>query len=176
MDENQTQTAGTATQNSGEMKSPQDTEKQEQSSTSTSTSATLPSPKVDPWLVTWDGPDDPANPKNWTYRKKWCITIVVSTYTFISPISTSIVAPALLKIAPDLHIHSFFVASLTLSIFILAYGFGPFVIGPSSEIYGRVTVLQIANLFYLVFNTACGFAKNTRQLIAFRFLAGIGGR
>ena len=44
-----------------------------------------------------------------------------------------------------------------------------------SEIYGRVPVLQLANLFYLVFNTACGASKNTSQMIAFRFLSGLGG-
>lgn len=133
-------------------------------------------PILDPYLVTWNGPNDVANPKNWTHRRKWLVTVVVSTYTFISAISTSIVAPALITLAPDLHIHSSFVASLTLSIFILAYGFGPFLIGPLSEVYGRVAVLQLANFCYLAFNTACGFSQSAGQLIAFRFLAGIGGR
>jgi len=31
------------------------------------------------------------------------------------------------------------------------------------------------HFFPLVFNTACGFAKNKNELIAFRFLAGLGG-
>ena len=126
--------------------------------------------------VTWDGPNDPSNPKNWTYRRKWTVTITVSAYTFISPVSTSIVAPALSSIGTTLHIQSEFVLSLCLSIFILAYAFGPFLIGPLSEIYGRVLVLQLANLFYLVFNTACGFAHSTTQMVVFRFLAGLGGR
>ena len=26
-------------------------------------------------LVTWDGPDDPRNPRNWPKRKKW-VTII----------------------------------------------------------------------------------------------------
>ena len=56
--------------------------------------------------------------------------------------------------------------------FILAYAFGPFLIGPLSEVYGRVRILQLANLLYLVFNTACGFARNKGDMIAFRFLAG----
>lgn len=76
----------------------------------------------------------------------------------------------------DLHIHSSFEQSLTLSVFVLAYAFGPFVIGPLSEVYGRVVVLQLANLWYLVFNIACGSATSKGQMIAFRFLAGIGGR
>ena len=30
----------------------------------------------DPNLVTWDGPDDPKNPKAWAFRKKWAAVIV----------------------------------------------------------------------------------------------------
>ena len=41
--------------------------------------------------------------------------------------------------------------------------------------YGRVPVLQLANLFFLVFNLVCGFAQNATQMIVFRFLAGLGG-
>lgn len=64
---------------------------------------------------------------------------------------------------------------LTLSIFILAYAIGPLFLGPLSEVYGRVPVLQLSNLFYLVFNTACGASKSKGQMIAFRFLSGLGG-
>jgi hypothetical protein len=28
-------------------------------------------------FVTWDGPDDPENPKNWSYAYKWWITITM---------------------------------------------------------------------------------------------------
>ncbi|GAB1206156.1 hypothetical protein APSETT445_004838 [Aspergillus pseudonomiae] len=41
--------------------------------------------------------------------------------------------------------------------------------------YGRVVVLQSANMFYLVFNTVCGFATSGNQMLAFRFLSGFGG-
>lgn len=30
----------------------------------------------DPNLVTWDGPDDPANPKNWSMRRRWAATLI----------------------------------------------------------------------------------------------------
>lgn len=43
------------------------------------------------------------------------------------------------------------------------------------QLYGRVPVLQLANLEYLIFNAACGAARNEKEMIAFRFLAGIGG-
>ena len=28
-------------------------------------------------IVTWDGPDDPENPKNWSYAYKWWVTAIV---------------------------------------------------------------------------------------------------
>lgn len=50
-----------------------------------------------------------------------------------------------------------------------------FVWGPMSEVFGRVRVMQCANLIFLLFNTLCGFAKTKQQMMAFRFLSGIGG-
>jgi hypothetical protein len=38
--------------------------------------------EADPNVVTWDGPDDPANPRNWSLRRKWLITILFSVTTF----------------------------------------------------------------------------------------------
>jgi MFS family permease len=84
------------------------------------------------------------------------------------------VAPALKFIAADIGIQEEFISQLTLSIFILAYAIGPLFLGPLSETYGRAIVLQLANLFYLVFNIACGVSQSTGKLIAFRFLSGLG--
>lgn len=35
----------------------------------------------DPNMVTWDGPDDPTNPQNWSTGYKWFITIVCGIMT-----------------------------------------------------------------------------------------------
>ena len=47
-------------------------------SPTTTVTSRSPSPKVDgkdPDKVTWDGPDDPQNPQNWSNRYRWFITI-----------------------------------------------------------------------------------------------------
>src|ERR1700761_6635950 len=95
----------------------------------------------------------------------------VSSFTFISPVSSSMVAPALTAIAREFSITNDVELSLTLSIFVLAYAIGPLFLGPLSEMFGRVIVLQLANLFYLCFNLGCGFAQTKAQMIAFRFLS-----
>ncbi|KAH9945465.1 MFS polyamine transporter [Epithele typhae] len=126
-------------------------------------------------IVNWDGPDDPLNPKNWSSRKKWAATAVVSAFTFISPLSSSMMAPASDQIASEFGVTNDIVIAMMTSIFVAAFAFGPLLLGPLSEVYGRARVLQLANLFYLAWNLGCGFAQNTGQLIAFRFLAGLGG-
>lgn len=84
-------------------------------------------------------------------------------------------APALPTIAEEFHITNSMEQALVMSIFLLAYAIGPFLLGPLSEIYGRVVILQTANIVYLVFNTLCGVAKTKEQILAFRFLSGLGG-
>jgi MFS family permease len=99
----------------------------------------------------------------------------VASFTFISPVSSSIVAPATQKISESFEITNFAVSQISYSVFVLGYAFGPLFLSPLSEIYGRSRLLQLANLFYLIFNTVAGFSRNTGELIAFRFLSGLGG-
>jgi MFS family permease len=85
------------------------------------------------------------------------------------------VTPVLPDIGDDFDIPEGFMRQLVMTIFLLGYAQGPFVLAPLSEIFGRVTVLQYANLVYLLFNTCCGFARTKEQMLAFRFLSGLGG-
>ncbi|KAH7318876.1 MFS general substrate transporter [Rhizoctonia solani] len=129
-----------------------------------------------PDFVDWDSPDDPKNPRNWSFRHRWAATAVVSLFTFMSPLASSMVAPALPQISRELNLEQGSVLeSMTLSVFVLAYAVGPLIFGPLSEIYGRRLILQGSNLFFLAFNIACSRAKTSSQLLAFRFLAGLGG-
>ncbi|KAF8624243.1 hypothetical protein AX15_005973 [Amanita polypyramis BW_CC] len=126
-------------------------------------------------IVDWDGPDDPANPLNWPYRRKWTATAIVSLFTFVSPVSSAMVAPASEQIAKEFGIKSDALIAMTTSIFVLGYSVGPLVIGPLSEIFGRSRVFQLANIWFLAWNIGCSFAQSGGQLIAFRLLAGLGG-
>ncbi|KAG1814356.1 major facilitator superfamily domain-containing protein [Suillus subaureus] len=94
-------------------------------------------------IVDWDGPDDPQNPKNWSLRRKWAATIILSSFTFISPVSSSMIVPATSEVASTFKINDDAILALTTSIFVLAYD------RLICEIYGRSRVLQLANLWYL---------------------------
>lgn len=85
------------------------------------------------------------------------------------------IAPASDQLAAQFGITNTSEIALLTSIFVLAYAFGPLILGPLSEIYGRSRVIQGANMWYLAWNLGCGFAQNSGQLYAFRLLAGFGG-
>jgi hypothetical protein len=37
-----------------------------------------PESEADSNIVTWDGPNDPTNPRNWSRKYKWFITLLIS--------------------------------------------------------------------------------------------------
>jgi hypothetical protein len=129
----------------------------------------------DDHIICWSGQDDPERPTNWPLRKKWIATVLVSLFTLMAPVTSSMIAPCLAVMSKDLGVTKEIDQTLMLSLFILAFAFGPLLFGPMSEIFGRVPVLQATNAFYLVFNLACGFAQNGTQMMVFRFLSGLGG-
>lgn len=91
----------------------------------------------------------------------------------VTLMSGTMMAPALSTIAHDLQL-DIATVTLALSIYVLAYAFGPLLLAPSTEIYGRRPVWLLSGTIYLIFNTVCGFAQNHATLIAARFLAGMG--
>ena len=82
-------------------------------------------------------------------------------------------APAIDTIAVELNM-STTESTMALSVYLLATAFGPLVIGPLSEIYGRKSIFHVTNAWFLVWNLACGFANSKGLLISARLLAGFG--
>ena len=78
----------------------------------------------DPNLVTWDSPDSMENPRNWSPLRKTTVVVIVSSYTFLSPLSSSVIAPALPLLSQQFNVTSSARESLMLSVFVLAYAVG----------------------------------------------------
>ncbi|KAN0062201.1 hypothetical protein ACQY0O_005381 [Thecaphora frezii] len=154
----------------------EDDEKRISSSTETS-SPTMDGPPTpeDPYLVTWSTPDSNENPRNWSQHRRWAVVVLVSSYTFLSPLASSMIAPALPLLSQQFHVTSHVQKNLMLSTFVLAYALGPLFLAPLSEMFGRRLVLQTANVVFIVFNIACGTSQTSTQLTVFRFFAGLGG-
>lgn len=130
--------------------------------------------KIDRELITF-GFNNPEDPRNWKTSKKVYVVVFVSMYTLISPMSSSILSPAIKDLAKDFNITSPVIQAMVISIHILAWALGPLVIAPLSEDdrIGRKRVLSISCWLSLVFNLACALSKNTTQILVFRFVSGL---
>ncbi|KAI0100875.1 major facilitator superfamily domain-containing protein [Nemania sp. FL0031] len=137
--------------------------------------AIIPTSDLDRGVVGWEGPDDPAMPLNFDSRRKWIVVTCLSLITLFSPLSSSILAPAINAVSADFHTTDTTKASLPVSIFLLGYAVGPLFLSPLSEIYGRAVVLSSANAFFCVWHIGCALAPSLNALIVFRFLCGVGG-
>lgn len=67
------------------------------------------------------------------------------------------------------------VATFVVSIYFLGFAFGPLVVAPMSETFGRVYVYHIGNIAFTIFSIAAACSVNIGMLMAFRFLMGLVG-
>ncbi|CAG8971641.1 hypothetical protein HYALB_00003109 [Hymenoscyphus albidus] len=124
--------------------------------------------------VSWD-PQDPTHPRNWPLWKKRSHILLVALITFLTPFASSMVAPAIPQLKTKFHFESGTLGSFIVSIYLLGYVFGPLVVAPMSEMYGRLPVYHFCNVGFVVTSIACAVSTNVHMLIGFRFLAGTFG-
>ncbi|KAH8425142.1 MFS transporter [Aspergillus melleus] len=125
--------------------------------------------------VDWDGPEDEENPFNWPRWKKMRQLVLMAFNTFITPLASSMFAPGVADVMREFKSTDTMLASFVVSIYILGYMVGPFLIAPLSELYGRVPLYHACNVLFLIFTIACAVAQSLPQLMVFRLLAGIAG-
>jgi DHA1 family multidrug resistance protein-like MFS transporter len=125
----------------------------------------------DSHLVVFDGPDDPGNPKNWTLKRRWAITVsmglLVFTVTFASSIFSVNIRVVQEKFDVDL-----VTATLGVALFVLGFVFGPIAFGPMSEVLGRKIPLFFGFALFAIFQIPVALAQNITTICVGRFLGG----
>jgi MFS family permease len=87
--------------------------------------------------------------------------------------TASMIAAALNEISDDLAM-SAFLTQMAFSIYTLGLAFGPFIIGPMSEVYGRRVVWIVCNLWYILWNSMCPVGPSQAMLLVGRLMTGFG--
>ena len=76
------------------------------------------------------------------------------------------------QIIAEFNIKKGLYTTLLVSIWELGEGFGPFLVAPLSESYGRLPVYHIGNILFILSLVASALSINISMLVAFRFLTG----
>ncbi|KAK5689061.1 hypothetical protein LTS12_028940, partial [Elasticomyces elasticus] len=81
----------------------------------------FPEMDLDKGIVGWEGQDDPANPQNFSPGKKWSLLALISALTIISPLASSMFAPAVSFMAEEFKVTNTTLLSFSVSIYLLGY-------------------------------------------------------
>ena len=84
-------------------------------------------------------------------------------------------APGVPEVMTEFKSDNVELASFVVSVYVLGYAFGPMVIAPMSELYGRMPVYHVCNSLFVIFTVACAVSSNLNMLIAWRFFEGLFG-
>lgn len=125
-------------------------------------------------IVGWEGPNDPHKPANWSFTRKWAIIMATSFATFMVSFASSVYSAATSYVQADFNV-SATISRLGISLYVLGFAFGPLVWGPASELYGKIRPLWAGYTLFCACQIPCALAQNISTLLAFRFLAGLGG-
>jgi multidrug resistance protein len=126
-------------------------------------------------VVWWENDEDPENPQNWPGWRKYVNCSLISFLTFLTPLASSMFAPGVPQLMREFKSANRELAAFVVSVYVLGFAFGPLLMAPLSEIYGRMPVYNCCNLLFVIFLVACALAPTLESLIVFRFLSGTFG-
>lgn len=126
-------------------------------------------------IVDWDGPNDPHNPHNWSLKRKFLITFLVSMCTTSQYMGAAIFTPAAEQTQAAFHT-SRTKNMLGLTLFVWGYGLGSLWFSPMSEIpvfRGRNPTYYCCQLIFAVLQIPTALVNHIASFAVLRFLAGI---
>ncbi|GJP88849.1 caffeine resistance protein [Aspergillus niger] len=127
-------------------------------------------------LVDFTGPDDPDMPRNWPMLTKTIVMIDVMLLNFSFYAASAIFTPSIPIIEKDFGATNA-EGTLGLSLFVIAYGIGPLILSPLSNLpsIGRTPVYVLGSLAFCLFNIGTALAKNLQTILVLRFFGGLVG-
>ncbi|SLM39532.1 major facilitator superfamily transporter [Lasallia pustulata] len=127
-------------------------------------------------LVDWYTTDDPANPQNWSDGKRAFTALQICLYTVAVYTGSAIYTSSETGVMEAFGV-SPAEASLPLSLYVLAYGIGPLLFAPLSEIavIGRNPVYIATFALFVILSIPTALVNNFAGLLVLRFLQGFFG-
>ena len=123
-------------------------------------------------VVDWDGPDDPANPRNWSKTFKMVNISLLSISVLYCNLATTMYAPGANIMEREFGVTNQMLEILTITIASLGFALGQLFVAPLSELYGRLPLYRASAIFYLGFTAGCARSTNVAELLVFRCLTG----
>ncbi|EDO15768.1 hypothetical protein Kpol_478p3 [Vanderwaltozyma polyspora DSM 70294] len=131
-------------------------------------------PDRDQFQVTFDGPDDPLHPFNWTTTKKVFLCTVLCLDCIAITMGSSIFGSGVLQLNEEFHVITV-VSVLGITLYVLGFAASPIIYAPLSELYGRKGVIILSAFGFSVFQFAVAVSKDFQSIMICRFFGGLIG-
>lgn len=124
-------------------------------------------------LNQWNDKSNKENPKNWSMISKALFSVEIGFLSLSVYIGLAIYTPGVDQVMKDFSIGEE-VATLPLTMFVVAYGIGPMILSPITEYYpiGRNPVYAISSFIFAILQIPTALSKNIASLCILRFLGG----
>lgn len=119
----------------------------------------------------WSSQDDPANPRNFSLRRRVLSTIAYTLLAFVSTFAASLYGPAIEDVRSEFKVPEE-VSILPLSMYNIGMAAGPLIGSPLSETAGRKVVILVTTPIFALFVLGAGFSQSIASLTICRFFAG----
>lgn len=133
-----------------------------------------PLPEREEYVVEFNGKDDPLHPQNWAFNRKLLIGAILAFTCLSSTFTSSIFSASTATVARVFGV-GVEVATLSTSLYVLGYAFGPLVWGPFSELQGRRLPILVGMFGFTVFSFGCATGKDLQTVLICRFFTGLFG-
>ncbi|MGE3683882.1 MAG: multidrug effflux MFS transporter [Bdellovibrionales bacterium] len=100
---------------------------------------------------------------------------LMALMTSIVALSIDGMLPAFPKIGSDFNVHGADQIQLIIAMLFLGFGFGQFIFGPLSDVFGRKPPIYFGIAVFIIGSALSGFAPNFELFLLGRFLQGFGG-
>ncbi|KAJ8586462.1 MFS general substrate transporter [Rhizopogon salebrosus TDB-379] len=117
---------------------------------------------------------DSRNPVNFSYARKWVMTITACTFAGIAAAASSSYVMGYSSMIRDLDC-TLFQATIGLSMFALGIGLAPLVTSSFSEEFGRSPFYIVSSLMFMLTEVMIALAPNVQTVIVARLLGGVFG-
>ncbi|GMG56248.1 unnamed protein product [Ambrosiozyma monospora] len=116
--------------------------------------------------------DDKEDPRNWAPARKWFITMLLGLICFCVAFNSAVVTGDIAGPMKTFNV-SEEVIILTVTLFVLGFGFGPLLFAPLSEEVGRKPIYVTTLFVAVIFIIPCADAKNIGTLLVCRLIDGL---
>ncbi|KAI1791905.1 MFS general substrate transporter [Ganoderma leucocontextum] len=117
---------------------------------------------------------DPRDPANFTYARKWAITLTASFFSLITASSSGAYALGFPSMTRDLDATRF-QATIGMSMYTLGFALVPLVTSSFSEEFGRQPLYNVSAIGCLLMHVMTALSQNVQTVIVSRLLAGAFG-